>query len=229
MLTFDDVMLAQGDFRLSVDLSIGPGITAVIGPSGAGKSTLLAAVAGFLAPMQGAVQWAGGDLGGFAPGARPVSMLFQDHNLFPHLTVGQNVGLGLQPNLRLSPADKAAVGRALSQVGLDGFDARLPKTLSGGQQSRVALARVLVADRPVVLLDEPFSALGPAMKAEMLDLVRAVLGDAGKTVVMVTHDPGDAKVLASQVVVVADGRAEGPTETQAVFANPPDALRDYLG
>ena len=229
MLTFDHVTLQQGAFHLSADLAITAGVTAVIGPSGGGKSTLLAAVAGFLDPVQGRVLWGDDDLTPHAPGARPVSMLFQDNNLFPHLTVAQNVGLGIRPTLALSPQDHTAAAGALSQVGLDGFAARKPAALSGGQQSRVALARVLVADRPIVLLDEPFAALGPALKDEMLGLVRGILAQSGKTIVMVTHDPQDARSVADHVILVADGRAQPPRETGAIFADPPAALRDYLG
>ena len=223
------MVLAQGAFRLTADLEVAAGVTAVIGPSGGGKSTLLSAVAGFLEPEQGRMQWQGDDLAGLVPGERPVAMLFQDNNLFPHLTVMQNLGLGLRPDLRLTDDDRAIVTRALARVGLDGMGDRKPAALSGGQQSRVALARVLVAERPLVLLDEPFAALGPALKDEMLGLVRDVLVAAGKQVVMVTHDPQDAKTVADQVVLVADGAATGPYATAALFADPPGALRAYLG
>lgn len=229
MLTFEAVRLEQGTFALTADLSMSANVTAVIGPSGGGKSTLLAAVAGFVEPREGRVFWDGADITELAPGARPVSMLFQDNNLFPHLTVAQNVGLGLQPDLRLAAAQKEAVRTALQQVGLAGFEGRKPNALSGGQQSRAALARVLVSNRPLVLLDEPFAALGPALKDEMLRLVTDVLVAAGKTVVMVTHDPQDALRIADAVVLVADGYAAEPVETQALFANPPTALKDYLG
>ena len=229
MLTFDTVTLAQGDFRLTADFVVPEGVTAVIGPSGGGKSTLLAAVAGFLMPQSGRVLWQGTELTGMKPGDRPVSMLFQDNNLFPHMTIKQNVGLGVRPDLKLSDADWETVEGALAQVGLAGFGDRKPSALSGGQQSRAALARVLIADRPLVLLDEPFAALGPALKSEMLELVRDVLVAAGKSVVMVTHDPLDAQRIADQVVLVAGGVAARPAETRAIFENPPKALTDYLG
>ena len=154
-------------------------------------------------------------------------MLFQDNNLFPHLTIAQNVGLGLRPDLRLTQADRALVTAALDQVGLANFAARKPGALSGGQQSRAALARVLLADRPVVLLDEPFAALGPGLRADMLGLVRERL--AGRTVLLVTHDPDDARRVADRAVLVAQGVASMPVATGDFFANPPKALRDYLG
>jgi len=229
MLTFEGVMLAQGAFALRADMVIDADVTAVIGPSGGGKSTLLSAVAGFLPPVAGRVLWDGADLTGMVPGARPVGMLFQDNNLFPHLTIAQNVGLGLRPDLKLNGAQHETVEAALKQVGLAGFEGRKPGALSGGQQSRAALARVLVSARPLVLLDEPFAALGPALKDEMLGLVRDVLVRAGKKVVMVTHDPQDARRIADAVVLVADGVAHAPRGTVAIFDDPPQALRDYLG
>ena len=229
MLIFEGVKLVQGTFTLTADFTVPNGLTAVIGPSGGGKSTLLNAVAGFLAPQTGRITWKGRDLTPHDPGARPVSMLFQDNNLFPHLTVAQNVGLAMRPNLRLTSDDKAAVAQALARVGLEGYADRKPGALSGGQQSRVALARILVADRPLVMLDEAFSALGPAMKDEMLDLVQTMLVAAGKTVLMVTHDPQDALRVADHVVLVADGAAAAPLATATIFDAPPPALKAYLG
>ena len=229
MLTFEKVTLAQGAFRLFADFVVLDGVTAVIGPSGSGKSTLLAAIAGFLEPATGRISRNGEVLTGRPPGQRPVSMLFQDNNLFPHLTVAQNVGLGVRPDLKLSDAQRQAVEKALSQVDLAGLGSRKPGALSGGQQSRGALARVLVSDRPLVLLDEPLAALGPALKTEMLKLVQDILVAAGKSVMIVTHDPSDAQSVADQVVLVVDGQAMAPIPTRDIFENPPDALRAYLG
>ncbi|MDP5086639.1 MAG: ATP-binding cassette domain-containing protein [Yoonia sp.] len=230
MLICEALDLRQGSFALTADLSFPVGaITALIGPSGAGKSTFLAAIAGFFAPASGRILWDQTDLTQMHPGMRPVSILFQDNNLFPHLTAAQNVGLGLRPDLRLSVEDKRAVKAALAAVGLQDFGDRKPGALSGGQQSRVALARVLVADRSVVLLDEPFAALGPALKAEMLDLVRDKLIAAGKTVVIVTHDPSDARRIADKVAVVAEGSVTAPVPTDVLLDNPPPALAAYLG
>ena len=227
MLTLDDLHLAQGSFTLSADWSTGPGLTAVIGPSGGGKSTLLSAIAGFLAATRGRVLHDGQDLGPMPPGQRPVSVLFQDNNLFPHLTIAQNIGLALRPDLRLNAAQLARVDGVLAEVGLAGFGPRKPAALSGGQQGRAALARALLADRPVVLLDEPFAALGPAHRAEMLALLRRML--AGRIVLMVTHDPDEARREADRVVLVAEGRAAAPVATDQLFADPPEALRAYLG
>lgn len=230
MLTLDGVEIVQGDFRLTADWSVGAGErVAIIGPSGAGKSTLLMAVAGFVALTAGRVLWQGGDLAGVEPGQRPLSVLFQDQNLFPHLTLAQNLGLGIDPDLRLDTGQKARVAAALARVGLEGMGARRPGQLSGGQQGRAALARALLRARPVLLLDEPFAALGPALKAEMLDLVAEVASESGAAVLMVTHDPADARRFAERVVLVAEGVAQAPVPTAELFANPPEALRRYLG
>lgn len=202
---------------------------ALIGPSGAGKSTLLGAIAGFEVPAAGRILWQGRDLAPLTPGARPVSLLFQDSNLFPHLTAAQNVGLGLRPSLRLSPQERAQVDGALARTGLAAFGDRKPAQLSGGQQSRVALARALLRARPLLLLDEPFAALGPALRAEMLDLVAEITAETGATLLMVSHEPGDARRIADLTIVVADGRAAAPMPTGALFADPPAALRSYLG
>ena len=229
MLKLEDMLIRQGDFTLTADLAIPPGLTAVIGPSGGGKSTLLAAIAGFVLPERGRITWMGQDISAAPPAARPVSVLFQDNNLFPHLTIAQNLGLALSPRLRLTDAHHRRIDEALDRVGLGGLGTRKPASLSGGQQGRAGLARVLLADRPVVLLDEPFAALGPALRDEMLALVRTELVDAGRTVLMVTHDPRDAGAVAPRTILVAEGTASGPHDTEALFADPPPALSAYLG
>ena len=228
MLRLEHLDLRQGDFRLRADLSVPTAArVAVIGPSGSGKSTLLMAVAGFLAPASGRILWDGRDLAGVAPGDRPLSILFQDQNLFPHLTLAQNLGLGLRADLRLDAGQRARVEDALERVGLTGMGARKPAQLSGGQAGRAALARALLRARPLLLLDEPFAALGPALKAEMLELVAELAGAA--TVLMVTHDPADARRFADQTILVADGIVQPPRPTAELFADPPPALRAYLG
>jgi thiamine transport system ATP-binding protein len=230
MLTLDHLSIRWGAWELVADLSIARGAkVAVLGPSGAGKSTLLAAIAGFQPVSAGRVLWDGDDITGQPPAARPVSILFQDNNLFPHLTAAQNVGLGLKPDLKLDEGQRAAVEEALRRVGLEGFAARKPGQLSGGQGARVALARALLRRKPLMLLDEPFGALGPALRAEMLALVGEIVDETGATLLMVSHEPGDAKTLADQVILVADGEAHPPVRTSEIFANPPEALSDYLG
>ncbi len=119
--------------------------------------------------------------------------------------------------------------RALGRVGLAGFGGRRPAQLSGGQQGRVALARALLQDKPLLLLDEPFSALGPALRSGMLDLVKEIAAETGATVLLVSHEPADARRIADDILLVAEGRAAAPVPTQEILAAPPPALRAYLG
>jgi len=186
-------------------------------------------VAGFLPLARGDILWNGRSLGNSGPGQRPVAMLFQDGNLFPHLTAADNVGLGIRSDLRLSAEDRTHVAAALDRVGLAGLGGRRPAALSGGQRARVALARLSVQRREILLLDEPFAALGPALKSEMLGLVAALARENGATVLMVSHDPDDARQIAHEAILVADGTARPPLGTDALFDAPPEALRAYLG
>jgi thiamine transport system ATP-binding protein len=230
MLTLDGIVYREGDFTLSADLGVPVGAkVAVIGPSGAGKSTLLGMIAGFLPPEKGRILWQGLDITALTPGQRPIAMLFQDNNLFPHLTAAQNIGLGIRADMRLGDDDHRAIDQALVRVGLEGLGGRKPGALSGGQQSRVALARVLVQRRPLILLDEPFAALGPAQRNDMLDLVVALASETGATLMMVSHEPRDAQRLGGQTILVIGGRAAPPVDTDVLLADPPEALRGYLG
>jgi thiamine transport system ATP-binding protein len=231
MLKLDGVILRHGDgFSLEADFAVAKGArVAIVGPSGAGKSSLLAGIAGFSVPDSGKICWDGLDLADSPPGARPISMIFQDNNLFPHLTAAQNIGLGISSRGKLHPREAALVEGALKQVGLEGLGDRKPKALSGGQQSRVALARMVLQGKPLVLLDEPFSALGPALRMEMLDLLSALCDRTGATVLMVSHDPSDALRFASPVIWLDQGQAHPPLPTDEIMANPPEALRAYLG
>lgn len=230
MLVLDDVEIAQDDWRMTADLAIPAGTaTALIGPSGSGKSTLLNAIAGFLAPVRGRILWEGREIGGLPPSERPLTLLFQEHNLFPQLTVAQNVGLGLRPDLRLERDGWGRVEAALADVGLAGFGARRPAQLSGGQRQRVALARALLRGRPLLLMDEPFAALGPALRTEMADLVARLRAERGTTLLVATHQPEDARRIAGLTVIVDGHRASPPQETEALFADPPPELRAYLG
>lgn len=230
MLHLDHVLIRQEGFHLSANWSVpAQSRIAVVGPSGAGKSTLLMAIAGFVPLAQGCICWQGADLAGVAPGDRPMSILFQDQNLFPHLTIAQNLGLGLNPRLRLTAEDRHKIDETLDRVGLSGMAARKPAQLSGGQMARAALARAMLRARPVLLLDEPFAALGPGLRAEMLDLVLDVAAQNQATVIMVTHDPADALRLGGQAVLVAEAVAQTPQPVAELFANPPPALREWLG
>ena len=227
MLTFENLCFTNADFSLSAHMEISDGkVIAILGPSGAGKSTLLHGVAGFVPQTTGRLMWQNKDISAQSPDRRPVSMLFQDNNLFPHLTVLQNVALARTSSLRPREHVAALVEDMLTKVGLSGMSHRKPSALSGGQQSRVALARALLQNRPVMLMDEPFSALGPALKNEMLDLTVSLAEH--RTVIMVTHDPKDAVRIAEEVIAVIGGKARSPVATQEFMAAPPEPMRDYF-
>ncbi|KAF1853031.1 hypothetical protein Lal_00009216 [Lupinus albus] len=187
---------------------------AVLGPSGAGKSTLLNLIAGFLQPASGSIAIDNRDFTDAPPAKRPVSMLFQENNLFTHLTVRQNIALGMHPGLRLNDAQREKLEVIAAQMGIAEFIDRLPGELSGGQRQRVALARCLVREQPLLLLDEPFSALDPALRQEMLALVQEVCQRQQLTMLMVSHSIEDAARIAPRSVVVAEGRIlwDGKTE-----------------
>ena len=228
-ITLENLLIHQGDFSLWADLTIAKGTTAIIGPSGGGKSTLLLALAGFEEPESGRVLFGDADMTRVVPAKRPATLLFQEHNLFPHLTVLQNTALGLRPDLKLSKAETDKVGSALGKVSLENMGARFPSELSGGQRQRVALARALLRDQPVLMLDEPFAALGPALRHEMLDLVAQIRDEQDATLLLVTHNPDDALRVAEWTILVADGVAAAPVLTQELLDNPPPALTKYLG
>lgn len=230
MLRVEQLRIVQGDFALSADFELPRGRrVAVIGPSGAGKSTLLNALGGYIDIASGRIDVDGEDVTAAPPDQRGIAMLFQDGNLFPHMTLAQNVGLGIRPTLKMTEAETAQIRDALHQVGLEDFADRKPGDVSGGQQSRAALARVLVQAKPLLLLDEPFAALGPALRTEMLDLNSQVACDAGATVMVITHTPEDAVRAADDLIFVEAGHVHPPRPVSEMLAHPPEALRAYLG
>lgn len=207
MLKLIDITWLYHHLPMRFTLSVTRGEqVAVLGPSGAGKSTLLNLIAGFLTPASGTMMIEGEDHTATPPSRRPVSMLFQENNLFSHLNVQQNIGLGLNPGLKLNASQREKLQHIAQQMGLDNLLDRLPGELSGGQRQRVALARCLVREQPVLLLDEPFSALDPALRQEMLSLVAEVCRDKQLTMLMVSHSVEDAARIAPRSIVVADGR-----------------------
>jgi thiamine transport system ATP-binding protein len=225
------VSFSYGEAPMAFDLRIeAAAITTIMGPSGSGKSTLLNLIAGFETPQAGRVLIGDQDVTDMAPSARPVSMVFQENNLFAHLTVAQNVGLGRSSALRLNEKDHHSIAEALARTGLAGKEHRLPRELSGGERQRVALARVLVRDRPVLLLDEPFASLGPALREDMVDLVTGLHEERHMTVVFVTHQPEDARRIGGNMLFLNDGAVGATGKTADFFGKDgPSAFRDYIG
>ena len=201
MLEVCDLEYSYPEISIRADFTVPAGGTvALMGASGSGKSTVLNMIAGLLDPERGDVRFQGRSLLGMAPADRPLSYLFQSNNLFPHLTVWQNLAVGLHPGLRVTDAQDAAIARALEWVSLEGFERRRPETLSGGQQQRVALARCLVRNRPLLLLDEPFSGLDENIRTEIQGLIRELQYNEQLTLLLTTHQRQDAESLDADIV-----------------------------
>ncbi|KAA9361728.1 thiamine ABC transporter ATP-binding protein [Ochrobactrum quorumnocens] len=230
-ICFQDVRFSYGETTMNFDATVPGGvIAAIVGPSGSGKSTFLNLIAGFETPQSGKILIGTTDVTRLPPASRPVSMVFQENNLFAHLTVEQNVGLGRSPDLKLSQMDRETVANALARVGLRGKEQRKPEALSGGERQRVAIARALVRERPVLLLDEAFASLGPALRHQMLDLVRELQHENAMTVLMVTHTPEDAIYLDALLLFLDGGQisAQGPAR-ELLSPSGPEALKRYIG
>ena len=203
-------------------------IYAIIGPSGAGKSTFLNLIAGFSEISSGSILWNEQEISDLPPSKRNISILFQDNNLFPHLSVWRNLALAVSHWPKISNDDEAKLHSVISEVGIRGLENRKPSQLSGGQQSRVALARVLLQKNKILLLDEPFAALGPSLKDQMLELIEKIARNRGLLVLMVTHDPADANKIASQTIVVKNNKVHTPLNTNKALDPINGPLADYL-
>jgi thiamine transport system ATP-binding protein len=210
MLVLDHLAFAHAghaEYRFSMQVAPGE-IVAVAGPSGSGKSTLLDLIAGFLTPTSGELTLDGVSLLGLAPEARPVSILFQSELLFEHLTATQNVALGMPGGIERKTA-AAQVAAALDELGLEGIGEQRGSTLSGGQKQRVALARTLLRARPVLLLDEPFSALDDQTRGEMRALVARLTTTRRWHTVMVSHNAEDISALGARLYRLSNNRLLG--------------------
>jgi thiamine transport system ATP-binding protein len=224
---YDGAVAASMQF----DLEVRPGeVLSLIGPSGSGKSTLLNLIAGFLEPWQGQIILDGESIETLPVARRPVSIVFQQHNLFPHLDIYTNVALGVDPSLHLTAAQGEAVAGALAQLGLGDLQRRKPGELSGGQRQRVALARALVRERKILLLDEAFAALGPAQRAELIELVKELVRANDMVALLVSHQPRDALLASARTAFICDGRVAAIDATDELLERSPlPAVRDYLG
>ncbi len=224
MLTLRDVTVSYDGTPavrdLSFDLPNGK-VLAVLGPSGSGKSTVLRAIAGLEPLDSGRITWDGRDLDGVPTHKRGFALMFQDGQLFGHLTVGRNIGYALR--LRRSRDIPARVEELLALVGLEGYAERLPATLSGGERQRVALARSLAVDPRMLLLDEPLSALDAGLRERLGADLRRILHAAGTTALMVTHDHEEAFAVADRIAVLRDGRLVQEGDIAEVWRAPADA------
>ena len=209
--------VAVDDFNLSVDKGE---FVCLLGPSGCGKTTTLQMVAGLVQPTTGNITLDGSEITKLRPNRRGLGIVFQSYALFPHMTVAQNVGFGLE--MRRTPAAERAkrVAEALALVHLEAFGGRYPRELSGGQRQRVALARAIVIQPPVMLLDEPMGALDAKLREEMQIELRALQQRVGITTIMVTHDQAEAMTLADRVVLMNGGRIEQVGKPYEMYEQP---------
>ena len=233
---FNAVTLQLPDGRrlleaISLDLQAGT-TTALLGRSGSGKTTLLRTVNGLVRPTGGDVWVAGRDVRTADPIAlrRGIGYVIQETGLFPHMTAQRNVGMALELAGRPKPEIAGRAEQLFAMVGLPFADlrARYPWQISGGQRQRLGLARALASDPPVLLMDEPFGALDPMTRAEMQTMLRDLLAQVGKTVLIVTHDLDEALFLAHRVVLLAGGRVVADLPAAQVMASEHPDVREYV-
>ncbi|MCX5496730.1 ABC transporter ATP-binding protein [Kaistia dalseonensis] len=204
-----------------VSLSIPTGeLVCLLGPSGCGKSTVLRMVAGFEMPSAGRIAIDGEDVGTLPPNRRPTGMVFQGHALWSHMTVAQNIAFGLKLRHLPRATVNQKVAEVLELVGLKGFEHRHPGQLSGGQQQRVAIARCVVLEPKILLMDEPFSALDAHLRVRLREEVRTIQRRLGLTTVFVTHDQEEALTLADRIVVMNAGRIEQIGTPDSIYGRP---------
>ncbi len=200
MLLIQNLVLRRGSWQRFYDLQIELGaIVTIQGRSGAGKSALLAAIAGFEPVAEGDIQWQGQSLLSLPIEQRPVSMLFQEHNLFEHLSIAQNLKLGLK--FATETARQAAIQAAAEALEINAYLTKMPSELSGGQRQRVALLRTILRPEPIILLDEPFAELDAYTREMAAIWVRTTAKTANKTLLLVTHQHEDVERLADQNLI----------------------------
>ena len=215
------VTLGGAEVIHGLDLEVKTGERfAIMGPSGSGKSTLLRTVAGLVEPTAGSVHVAGVEITSLPTHKRPIGLMFQDHALFPHLSVGDNVAYGL----RMAGVDRAtrqdSVEALLQRVGLPDFATRKPETLSGGEQQRVALARTIALEPSLIMLDEPLGSLDVALREDLLLHIREIVDQVGTTSLYVTHDRAEAFSYADRMAVIRDGSVVAVGSPEAIWNDP---------
>mgnify|MGYP001000333698 CR=1 FL=1 len=228
MLTLDNLEWRHPPYQMHYTLHAAAGERlAILGTSGAGKSTLLNLIAGFLPAHSGRLLINGADTTAAPPAARPISMLYQEHNLFSHLNVRDNIAIGLSPNLKLTPDQRAQLQATAEKTGLAGLLDRLPEQLSGGQKQRVALARCLLRDRPLLLLDEPSLGLAPIIIAQIFDIIRDIR-DQGITIFLVEQNAHKALQIADRGYILELGQITHSDTGENLLSS--DVVRKaYLG
>ncbi|MDW9452099.1 ATP-binding cassette domain-containing protein [Sinorhizobium meliloti] len=232
-IEFRSVTKMYGPIAAVTDLSLtvrrGEFLT-ILGPSGSGKTTALMMLAGFEAPTKGDILISGKSVAAVPSYGRDQGIVFQSYALFPHLTIRRNLEFPLEMR-GVKASDRATlVERMLNRVHLDAFGDRVPAQLSGGQQQRVALARALIADPPILLLDEPLGALDRNLREQMQGEIKSLHREFGKTTICVTHDQEEALTLSDRIVVMRGGRIEQSDTPEALYDRPSSRfVANFLG
>jgi putative spermidine/putrescine transport system ATP-binding protein len=215
----------RGTALAGVDLSVRSGeLVALLGPSGSGKSTVLSLIAGFQVPSSGQILLRGQDISRLAPGQRELGVVFQNYALFPHMTIAENVGYPLKLRGWDAARRRERVAEVLELVRLKGHEAKRPRQLSGGQQQRAALARVLSFEPPLLLMDEPLSALDREIRGEMKAEIRRIHRELGTTILYVTHDREEALALSDRVAILRGGHLVNVGPPSELFRAPASAF-----
>jgi ABC-type Fe3+/spermidine/putrescine transport system ATPase subunit len=202
-------------------------MVAVLGPSGSGKTTLLRAIAGLVDPTSGDIRWDGRSITDVPTHERGFGLMFQGYALFPHMTVGDNVGFGLR--MAGHDHEENQVAEALSWVGLEGFERRRVDSLSGGEQQRVALARTLAPRPQLVMLDEPLGALDRNLRQRLVKDTRRVLEERDVTAIVVTHDRDEAVAMSDRLALMREGAVVQIGRLEEILASPAnDWVREFL-
>ena len=211
----------NGDGVRNINLQVHEGeLLTLLGPSGCGKTTILRTIGGFIELTSGDITIDGKSIVSMPPEKRPTSMVFQSYNLWPHMTVKQNLEYGLK--LRKVPAAEREkrIAEGLALVKMTGFETKYPGQMSGGQQQRIAIARSLLLEPSVLLLDEPFSALDAKIRMQMREELRKIQTDLNITVVFVTHDQEEAMMISDRIVVMSKGHIEQDASPTEIYENP---------
>ena len=207
--------LKESYLTISTNISLEPDkIYAVVGPSGAGKSTFLNLIAGFAQPEVGSLLINNIEMRNLPASKRSISSLFQDNNLFPHLSVYQNIAIAIKPNLKLHNNEKKKIFEIIEYLNLSSKMHSSIGTLSGGERQRVALGRVMSSDKKILLLDEPFSQLDPNLRIEMLELIKKIREKKKITIIMAIHTPAEAIDFVSRFLLIKEGEILRELEPQ---------------
>ena len=225
------MLYKSGDGVKNINLSVEKGeLVTLLGPSGCGKTTILRTVGGFLRNQSGQVLIDGVDVAGLPPEKRPTAMVFQSYNLWPHMTVYENMAFGLKLRKVAKAEQKRRITEMLELIKMPGFEKKYPSQMSGGQQQRIAIGRSLLLQPDVLLLDEPFSALDAKIRSQMREELRKIQTDLCITVVFVTHDQEEAMALSDRIVVMNKGVFEQIGSPQDIYNRPASRyVADFIG